>query len=105
MMMMMMMMMISSPAVRGAGSQQRHPMTGGRRADPGVSQPQHGASGRGSAEQQFNPHRNRILGEPSVSRTLSRHERWPVPSLQDVINGLPSRNVGGKGGAVQTEGF
>jgi hypothetical protein len=92
-------MMISSPAVQGADSQQRHATTRDRRAYPGV------ASNRGSAEQQFNPRRSRILAEPSVSRTLSRHKHWPVPSLQDVINGLPSRNVGGKEGPVQTEGF
>jgi hypothetical protein len=94
--------MMISPAVQGSESQwrqdrtkpDRHPMTGDRRA-----------SSRASAEHQFNPHRNRIIPRPSVSRMLSRHEHCPVPSLQDVINGLPSRNMGGKEGPVVMEEF
>ncbi|XP_033608829.1 transmembrane channel-like protein 5 isoform X2 [Cryptotermes secundus] len=70
-----------------------HSMTGGRKAEHGMV-PQHSMSSKGSAQYQFNPQNNRILTQPSVSRTLSRHQHWPVPSLQDVINGLPSRNMG-----------
>jgi hypothetical protein len=97
------MMMISSSAVQGAESQQRqdsrrldqHSLTGGRRAELGMVL-QRRTPSQGSAQYQFSPQSNKILTQPSVSRTLSRHQHWPVPSLQDVINGLPSRNMGGK---------
>jgi hypothetical protein len=100
---MMMMMMVCSFTVPGADSQQRqdsmkldrHYITEDRTAEHGAVL-QRRSTSRGSVKNQFVPQRNRILTQPSVSRTLSRHEHWPVPSLQDVINGLPSRNMGGK---------